>query len=238
MLRELIALFSSEKQGNRIAGDLNEMIRQSAQVVRLAGDIYFRRTSQVPSAEAVKQQDKSINKLQRQLRKEALGEVVGDPTKVSLPFSLSVMNVVKDVERIGDYAKDLAELAEQAGPAQWTAEAAQVAEPAERFLDRLTKAMEENDQIKAVHLIDLGKDIRRDLNAIQRDLLAPERSAPHTATETLAVQFYIRIVSHGLNVLSTLVTPLHRMDYLGKKDLLPEVKQRLEQLTTGDEADS
>ena len=230
MLRELFSLFSAQTQGDRIAADLNDMIRQSAEIVRLAGDIYFRRTPEIPSADAVKQQDKRINKLQRQLRKEALGEVLGDPKNTSLPFALSVMNVVKDVERIGDYAKDLAELAEKTGPTQWTADATRVAEPAERFLDRLTEAMKEDDQIKAVHLIDLGKDIRRDLNVIQRALLAPEQSAPHAAAETLAVQFYIRIVSHGLNVLSTLVTPLHRMDYLGKKDLLPEVKQRLERL--------
>jgi hypothetical protein len=30
-----------------------------------------------------------------------------------------------------------------------------------------------------------------------------------------------------MNVLSTIVTPLHRMDYTGKRNLLPEVKAKL-----------
>ena len=43
----------------------------------------------------------------------------------------------------------------------------------------------------------------------------------------MATQIYIRITSHALNVLSTLVTPLHRMDSVKKKSLLPEVKEKL-----------
>ncbi len=228
MLRELLALFSSERHDKRIAQELDRMIQESAEIVRLAGDIYLQRTVDGPTADGIKQRDKVINKLQRLLRREAFGEVLGDPKNLSLPFCLSVMNIVKDVERIGDYAKDLAKLAEVAGPDRPTLEAVPLVEQTERFLALLATTMQEADQLKAVHLIDRGKDIRRDLTALQQKLLTEQPPRAHAAADTLALQYYIRILSHGLNALSTLVTPLDRMDHLGKKDLLPEVRDRLQ----------
>ena len=233
MLRELIALFRSESPDQRIADELNRMITESAELVRLAGDLCFQRSPEAPSAADIKQRDKSINKLQRRLRRVAFSDLLGDPRQFGLAFTLSVMNVVKDVERIGDYAKDLADLADTAGPADPARvpidELLPLVRQVEMFLEALPPAMKDADQIKAVHLIDRGKDIRRDLAKIQRALLINQASAPHAASDVLTAQYYIRILSHALNVLSTLVTPLHRMDHLGKKDLLPEVKERLKQ---------
>jgi phosphate transport system protein len=228
MLRELLALFKSEPHDRRIAEELDRMIRESAEIVRLAGDIYFQRTEDGPTADGIKQRDKVINKLQRLLRREAFGEVLGDPNNLSLPFCLSVMNIVKDVERLGDYAKDLAKLAETAGPAEPSHEAAQFVEQAEGFLSLLSAAMRDSDPLAAVRLIEHGKGIRRELAALQQNLLTQRPPAPRAAADTLALQCYIRIVSHGLNALSTLVTPLDRMDHLGKKDYLPEVRDQLD----------
>jgi len=233
MFRELLSLFHAESRERRIAEDLDRMIRESAEIVRLAGDIYLRRTPDTPTADSLKQRDKAINKLQRELRKQAFGEAVGDPGNFSLPFCLSVMNVVKDVERIGDYAKDLAELAELSGSSIPGEPGSAVIGRAEGFVEQLSPTMRADDQMQAVRLIDGGKQLRRELQALQRGLLSGSPSGPDTATTTLALQYYIRIVSHGLNVLSTLVTPLHHMDYVGKKDLLPEVKRQLAETAEG-----
>ncbi len=227
MLRELLSLFHAESPERRIAEDLDRMIQESAQIVRLAGDVYLQRTPEAPSASSIKQRDKEINKLQRQLRKQAFGEAVGDPGNFGLPFCVSVMNVVKDVERIGDYAKDLAELIEVAGSSSPGEQVPSLVSHVESFVEQLSPIMRKDDQIQAVRLIDRGKQLRRELQALQRGLLTGSPSGANPAAEALALQCYIRIVSHGLNVLSTLVTPLHHMDYVGKKDLLPEVKERL-----------
>ena len=50
---------------------------------------------------------------------------------------------------------------------------------------------------------------------------------PGVGRHVLCLQYYQRIVAHMMNVLSTIVTPLHRMDYTGKRNLLPEVKAKL-----------
>ncbi|MBI1357176.1 MAG: hypothetical protein GC160_22785 [Acidobacteria bacterium] len=233
MLRELIALFRSGSADQHIADELNRMIDESAELVRLAGDLCFQRSTEAPSLADIKQRDKVINKLQRRLRREAFGDLLGDPRRFGLPFTLSVMNVVKDVERIGDYAKELAEVAELAGSAPATRAPIDrllpLVQQVERLLAAVGPTMKETDQLKAVHLIDRGKDIRRELAKVQKALVSEREPMLYAAADALITQYYIRVVSHALNVLSTLVTPLDRMDYLGKKDLLPEVKERLKQ---------
>lgn len=231
MLRELLALFGPEQEEQAVVSDLDLMIQNSAELVRLAGDACFQRSEGASTLDQVKRADKDINKLQRKIRKEAFVEVLSDSNRFSLPFCLSIMNVVKDVERIGDYAKDITALAELSGPVSVTRDLTQdfsisVGE-VERLTAALPEALQEADQLKAVHLIERGKDIRRDLGKIQRTLLTEEQTNVRAAADTLAVQYYVRIVSHALNVLSTIVTPLHRMDYTRKKDLLPEVREKL-----------
>lgn len=238
MLQELLTLFRQSSREGRIAQDLDEMIQESAELVRLAGDVYYQRAEECPTVDDLKKRDKGVNKLQQRLRKEAFGEALADSRHFSLPFCLSVVNIVKDLERVGDYAKDLAELAETAGPAQPAEEEPRIRE-VEQFLQRLSPTMRAADQVAAVRLIDLGKDLRREFYDFRDTLLTERQTRLRAAADALATHYYIRIVGHALNVLSTLVTPIHRMDYLGKKSLLPEVKQRLQKQAErpDDEAD-
>jgi phosphate transport system protein len=231
MLRELLALFGSEQKERVMVADLDLMLRNSVDLVRFASDAWFRRSDEAPSLAQVKREDKGINKLQRKIRRAAFAEVLSDPRRFGLPFCLSIMNVVKDVERIGDYAKDLAGLAELVGSAppsrELTRSMAELAEEIDEWIAVLPAVLREADQVSAMQLIERGKGIRRDFVKLQHTLLGEQPPADRAAADTLATQYYARIVSHALNVLSTIVTPLDRMDYTSKKDLLPELRDRL-----------
>jgi phosphate uptake regulator len=224
VLNELLRIFRSQGPGSGLREELDEMIRRSAELVELAGDAYFQRGPKHGEPRDIAAEDKKINKLQRQIRKDALLRAVASEDGFDLPFCLSLMNVVKDVERIGDYAKDLAKLAEKA-PASDGSPYDHLALEAEKIGVRMAQILQESDQIKAVNLIEEGKDLRRRLNA---ELFARVASDELGAgRHVLCLQYYLRIVGHMMNVLSTIVTPLHRMDYTGKRNLLPEVKAKL-----------
>lgn len=229
MLRELIQFLKGTNQDESLAGNLDRMIQESAELVHLAGDAYFHRTPETPAYGDLKARDKGINQLQHQIRKDALVEAVAATRPFNLPFYLSLMNIVKDLERLGDYAKDLAGLQDHAGPAA-DPDYQSLAREAEELVQALSPVMKAADQLKAVELIEAGKDIRRDLTAIQRRLLKGDENLSWSPADILALHYYIRIISHTLNVLSTLVTPLHHMDSLGRKHLLPEVREKLRAL--------
>ena len=93
------------------------------------------------------------------------------------------------------------------------------------MVGRLAAALDESDQLETVRLIESGKDLRKRINLELFALL--ESSSARAARHVLCLQYYQRIAGHALNVLSTVVTPLHKMDYTGKRSLLPEVKAKL-----------
>lgn len=200
------------------------MIRQSAELVELAGNAYFQRGPKHGEPRDIAAEDKKINKLQRQIRKDALLRAVASEDGFDLPFCLSLMNVVKDVERIGDYAKDVAKLAEKSSALDASSYDGLALE-AEKIGLRMAKILQDSDQLQAVNLIEEGKDLRKRINT---ELFAwVESTEAGAGRHVLCLQYYQRIVGHMMNVLSTIVTPLHRMDYTGKRSLLPEVKAKL-----------
>lgn len=231
VLNQLLALFRSGGPGPGLRDDLDRMVRMSAEVVELAGDIYFQRGPRPGEPKDISAEDKKINKLQRKIRKDALLHAIASEDGFDLPFCLSLMNVVKDVERIGDYAKDVAKLAERVTPSDATSYA-HLALEAEQLVTRLADTLEKSDQVETVSIIESGKDLRRRINAELLSRLTSD--APGAAGHVLCLHHYQRIVGHALNVLSTIVTPLHRMDYTGKKSLLPEVKEKLTQAAAED----
>jgi phosphate uptake regulator len=224
VFHELLKIFRAQGPDAGLREELDQMIRQSAELVELAGDLYFQRGPKHGEPRDIAAEDKKINKLQRQIRKDALLRAVASEDGFDLPFCLSLMNVVKDVERIGDYAKDVAKLAEKAPPSNASAYD-HLALEAEQIGARMAQVLQESDQIKAVNLIEEGKELRKRINA---ELFAKVASdEPGVGRHVLCLQYYQRIVAHMMNVLSTIVTPLHRMDYTGKRNLLPEVKAKL-----------
>ena len=224
MLNELLKIFRSQGPGTGLREDLDQMIRLSAQLVELAGDAYFQRGPKHGEPRDIAAEDKKINKLQRQIRKDALLRAVASEDGFDLPFCLSLMNVVKDVERIGDYAKDVAKLAERATASDASSYDGLALET-ERIGMRMAKILQESDQLEAVNLIEAGKDLRKRIHA---EMFARmESSEAGAGRHVLCLQYYQRIVAHMMNVLSTIVTPLHRMDYTGKRSLFPEVKAKL-----------
>jgi|GEM_PF-2144803 len=233
MLRELLALFGSQRQDQAIADELSEMIDSSVRLVHSAGDRCLARAESPAEFSDIRSGDKAINRLQRSIRKRTFVEMAANSGTggMSLSFGVSIMNIVKDVERIGDYAKDLGWLVETVGPLPPGRELmerfASTVGDVDQWLGSLTETMASGDQVRAVHLIDRGRDLRGELREVQRLLLTEEQTNLQAPAETMAAQIYIRITSHALNVLSTLVTPLHRMDSVKKKSLLPEVKEKL-----------
>ena len=56
--------------------------------------------------------DKSINELHREVRREMIIHSAVNSRNLDIPLLLSYMTMSKDIERIGDYCKNLFEIAE------------------------------------------------------------------------------------------------------------------------------
>ncbi len=225
MLREILQAFKAKDELGSLIEGFSTMLDLSAQIVREATEVYFGALDATVDREAFRARDVKINKLERKIRKRVLFLLAGQSDGRDAPTGLLLMSLVKDAERIGDYAEDLAELtgfaggAAQADPTALRAIADEVCD----IVDELARVFGESDQAAAAQLVRQGRSLsERCEKHLQKIAAGP--SYPGLASHLLGAQYYLRTLAHAMNILSGLVNPLHRLDYHDDKDMLAEVQ--------------
>jgi Na+/phosphate symporter len=218
MLRELKALFSPRQPLAEMGTDFARMIDLTGESVAEAGHAFFRADPLDPELEgSIRRRDIQVNKLQRKIRRQVVAHLSLDPTRSDVPYCLLVMNLVKDVERLGDYAKNLAGIRslhpdplpddaivrELAGIRDWIA----------GDYETLWDVFESHDEKRAGELIVEGRDITRRLDEMITEAVDIGYPGRTVAVLVLGMRFYKRIVAHLVNVLTGVVQPLHKLDY-------------------------
>ena len=226
MLDKLLAVLRlPHTPDTRLGDNFNAMIRSSRELCERARLVYFGDSPDIDPAE-LERDDVKINKFERKIRKRVLLYLSAQNNAPDLPYCLVLISLIKDVERIGDYAKDLAAAASQRpSPSTASAESARLEELAkeiEAILERTPSVFDESDYEEAQASIRAGKRIVAACETLHESLSQLDAPAAEIVSLTLATQYYKRIAGHILNVLSSVVVPLHRLDYYDEKDMLKQ----------------
>jgi phosphate transport system protein len=160
----------------------------------------------------IKATDQRVNDGEREIRRDLVvhASVVG---AIDTPAILVYMSIVKDIERIGDYGKNLRDLARDgadlsAFPA-WhetrTEVSRMIAETAEVFATR--------DAERARELLARGDELLDAFDHTVSQIVRGEDDRPQAVARALAARYIKRVVAHLTNVLSAVVMPIDRLDY-------------------------
>ena len=114
MFRELLSLFRSDNAISVIGDDFNKMLDLTHDLTMRAGSLYFDGPNAEESTE-ISRRDVKVNKLERRIRKKVIAHVALASNAQDAPYCLLLMSLVKDAERLGDYAKNLAEVYDDGG---------------------------------------------------------------------------------------------------------------------------
>ena len=217
MLRELLTLFRSDDAIARMGQTFSEML-DLARDLTLAGGVYYFDSPPTPDERtAVYRQDVQLNKLQRRLRKQVITHLTLSTVHTDAAYGLLLMSLVKDVERIGDYCKNLVEVYDEGGgPLPDDASVAELREIraiVEEALSAVGHVFAKSDGPTALDLIRQGREVNRRCDMLVTRIAQGPYDAATTTTLVLGTRYYKRIQSHLLNVLSGVVMPLHKLDY-------------------------
>jgi phosphate uptake regulator len=159
--------------------------------------------------------DHDINEGQRQVRRALLLHVSVSPSP-DLPLVLAYMSVVKDVERVGDYAKSLYDIA------RWGADFSAAPDRADlehqrdtvgALLDEAAAVFENRDVARAQELV-LQADTYLDAYDDQMRESAQSDGVALDAVTRALFSFYLgRITAHVMNLMTSLVLPVDQLDY-------------------------
>jgi len=164
--------------------------------------------------------DKKINELEKNIRKRIVEHLALQPS-VDVPMCLILMSVVKDAERLGDYAKNLFEVSElMNGPMDMTLFNQFFGEADKQLMELAEKtrcAFMGSDEARARELFALERDIVFKCEAALNTLASGDLPANESVCFTLIARYFKRTAAHLMNIGSSVIVPIDKLDFCDEK---------------------
>lgn len=159
--------------------------------------------------------DKRINKIEQAIRRELVVHVAVSE-KVDYPLCLTLMSLVKDAERIGDYAKNIFDLAVECRDFPGDPLAADIVETKDRVSRKLAKMRslyDSQDAAQAETFLIESDDIKDHCDAQVTRLLHDNTISGNPVAAALMYRYTKRVMAHSMNVVTSIVMPVDKLDY-------------------------
>jgi phosphate uptake regulator len=133
-------------------GRSQQMLEDAGAIFRIACDAMTGRMAPDSAREEIKALDKQINRTQRDIRRMIVEHLVANPG-TDVPACLVLMSIVKDAERLGDYARDMfyawSTCPQATGEAKYASMLAAIQADVAAMMQDARKALGESDETLA-----------------------------------------------------------------------------------------
>ena len=220
VFKDLVTIWNSEDSLSQAWTSSNEMLHLSHEMFTDSVNA-LRSGEKNKVIKSIKLRDEEINQYHRDIRKKVVTYYSVSKDVTNINSGLVLINMVVDIERVGDYTKNILDLAKYYPKklrSEKVSEDLRIIEQAviERFQNTV-KAVEEMDEIAAKELI---KSYRSDLGKLSDNLVASSISGDlkigeeHMASSMVLYARYLkRIGAHLKNITSVVINPLESIGY-------------------------
>tara|TARA_B100000676_G_scaffold287301_1_gene317703 strand:+ start:461 stop:1132 length:672 start_codon:yes stop_codon:yes gene_type:complete len=222
MFNTLTALFRKENLIEQALAECHEMLALDWEMFQASTEALRRSDDNEPKID-IADSDKRVNRYERNVRRKVITHlsVTGDDVSAGLV----VVSVVIDIERIGDYTKNIYELAKMHPPrlngGSLEDKVADVEKRTSDLFQRTAKAFKEGDEnvareIMAEYKEQLAADFDEIIEAVVGGK-ADDLSSANAAAIALYVRYLKRISSHLRTIVTSVVNPFPRIGYKEKQ---------------------
>jgi len=217
VLQELLRIFRGDDPLSKVADNFALMLNLTREMSYSAGQIFFGEDHDENAQDKVHKTDAEVNELERVIRRSLMTHLAIPGNSADAPYSLLLMSLVKDVERLGDYAKNLSEIVE-IGPDVLPEgleldELKMIRQKVESAYQACANVVLSSRRGEAAELIQQGRETARRCDELVSTIGKSDYDAATTTAFILGTRYYKRINAHVLNVLSSVVMPLDKIDY-------------------------
>jgi phosphate transport system protein len=220
VFKDLVNIWKSEDNLSQAWNESNDMLHLSHEMFNDAVDA-LRSGEKNKVLKSIKLRDEKINNYHREIRKKVVTYYSISKDVTNIDSGLVLINIVVDIERIGDYSKNILDLAKHY-PKKFVSEKfsddLRTIEKAviERF-STTVGAVEDMDEKIANDLLSTYRD---DLGKISDDLVASSISGKveigkenKTASVALYARYLKRIGAHLKNITTAIINPFESIGY-------------------------
>jgi phosphate uptake regulator len=205
---------------------LKEQYREFGEMLAMAHELYGRVIELARHGRAsgdeevgVYRADVKINKAERRIRKHIVTHLALNPGQ-DVPGCLVLMSVGKDAERVGDHCKNLFEASQLWGRPLSEFAAAVAIDEFEIYVretfDHARQAFDNEDDTLAAEILQDEVRWNKRFDEFFKKLAKMEIPAREAVAATLLVRALKRIQAHLSNIASSVVMPVHQIDYRPK----------------------
>ena len=171
-------------------------------------------------ADEIRETDRQINATEVEIRRALLvhASVHGG---IDTPEVLAFMNMIKDLERIGDYNKNIFDLAEEGVSFTESPEIETILSLRDEVSSRISlmgEILSMRDEERASTYIERGDEMRKDFDRSVNELLHSTEEAVTAVPRALLFRFLKRVSAHSSNVVSAVVMPVDQLDYYDESE--------------------
>jgi len=217
MLRQIVALWKGERHMKKVVGEFGEMLSDTEYLFINAWEALTGPAPIDKIPQPFYDRDIAVNSREREIRR-MLVQHLSIYSKPDISGCLAMMSLVKDAERIGDYSKNIFELAVMLqGVVEGMKYLERLSSTQGKIADRfplLKMAFLESDEKAAKKILKDYAPIKGECNTILSDLLSEELSTREAVATSLLSRYLKRINSHMSNIASGIIYPLDQIDFV------------------------
>jgi len=220
MFDNLLSFWKGKDFLNEVLKEFEMMLNDTEEMFRQVCRKLLEGKSEANLKDRIYKIDREVNRLEKEIRKRIITHL-SIQGNVDVPMSLILMSVVKDAERIGDYAKNLFEVTEL------------LTQPLDKkifedLFDGMDKAILQEFSETRAAFIESDKKTARSVLDIERKIVlkcdeAIEKLAKSSYSINVAVcltllaRYFKRIAAHLANISSSVVMPIQELDFFDEK---------------------
>ena len=201
-----------------IDAKLGEMLTNSSHMFDLYMNCLLGDTNLDTVKENLYSTDKAINELHRDVRRELIVHSAVNSRNLDVPLLLAYMTMSKDIERIGDYCKNIFEIAETGN--SFTKEADELdyfislRDRISGFIVSLQTCLSLDEEDKVQELIASGAEVGKEIDEKITSLLENKLDVKNPVATTLFYRYLKRIILHIVNASTAIIMPTDQIDYI------------------------
>ena len=224
MFDRVISLWKSEDLLSQAWEESFEMMVLSNEMFSAAIK-YLRRGEKIKTLKNLKKRDREINEFQKSVRKKVVTHFSISQKVEDFPSGLVLLNIVVDVERLGDYTKNILDLAIHYPDPLVSEDCLNSLKEIEddilsRFTDTITAIEQQDEKLAKKLLKSYRKSFSNVSDKIVNDGISGKqeyKDQKEAASVTLYARYLKRVGGHLQNITTTMLNPYEEIGYRPSK---------------------
>ncbi|MGE0710031.1 MAG: PhoU domain-containing protein [Planctomycetota bacterium] len=215
MWQELKSLFMGDDPAKAMGDEFMGMLRLTREMAELVRPHVFDHLLSLERRRQILELDVEVNRLERAIRRQIVSHLTLQRGQV--PYCLALLMLVGHAERVGDYVKNIAEVEQLGGgvlpEGPLREELSDLIAISHRLLEETPDILSKQDHERADELLRIARNANKRSDKLLVELSKSDLSPAQVTSMVLLARFYRRITGHMKNILTSVVMPVHNLDY-------------------------